>query len=112
MNRQRALADLLRKTADAIDQGTCTLTNAQASMIIDDLLNRPMSKEQASIYLGMERSSFDKAVRAGIIPRGRKVAGFGDGSWQIQASAEIRRVSELLTMATNGRRTKSSNTTV
>ena len=36
----------------------------------------------------------------------------GDGSWQIQASAEIRRVSELLTMATNGRRTKSSNTTV
>ena len=35
----------------------------------------------------------------------------GDGSWQIQASAEIRRVSELL-MATNGRRAKSSNTTV
>ena len=81
MDRQRLLADLLRKTADAIDQGTCLLTNAQASMIIDELTNRPMSKEQASIYLGMGRSSFDKAVREGIIPRGRKVAGFKELLW-------------------------------
>ena len=66
MDRQRVLADLLRSTADAIDQGTCILTNAQASMIIDELMNRPMSKEQASIYLGMGRSSFDKAVREGV----------------------------------------------
>lgn len=33
----------------------------------------------------------------------------GDGSWQIQASTEIRRVSELL-MATNGRRARTPNT--
>ena len=39
MDRQRVLADLLRKTADAIDQGTCLLTNAQASIIIDELYN-------------------------------------------------------------------------
>ena len=50
MDRQRVLADLPRKTADAIDQGTCILTNAQASMIIDELTNRPMSKEQASVF--------------------------------------------------------------
>lgn len=81
MDRQRILAELLRRTADAIDQGTCTLTNAQASMIIDELLNRPMSKEQASIYLGIGRSSFDKAIREGIIPRGRKVAGFKELLW-------------------------------
>lgn len=81
MDRQRLLAELLRKTADAIDQGTCILTNAQASMIIDELVNRPLSKEQASIYLGMGRSSFDKAVRDGIIPRGRKVAGFKELLW-------------------------------
>ena len=67
MDRQRMLADLLRKTADAIDQGTCILTKAQASMIIDELVNRPMSKEQASIYLGMGSSSFDKAVREGVL---------------------------------------------
>ena len=85
MDRQRVLADLLRKTADAIDQGTCILTNAQASMIIDELMNRPMSKEQASICLGMGRSSFDKASG---------------------------RVSELLALAINGRLAKSSNTTV
>ena len=36
----------------------------------------------------------------------------GDGSGQIQASTEIRRVSELLAMAINGRLAKSSNTTV
>lgn len=81
MDRQRALADLLRKTADAIDQGTCIVTNAQASMIIDELRNRPMSKEQAPIYMGMGRSSFDKAVRDGVIPRGRKVAGFKELLW-------------------------------
>ena len=81
MDRQRLLADLLRRTADAIDQGTCTVTNAQASMIIDELMNRPMSKEQASIYMGMGRSSFDKAVRDGVIPRGRKVAGFKELLW-------------------------------
>ena len=81
MDRQKTLADLLRKTADAIDHGTCILTNAQASMIIDELMNRPMSKEQASIYLGMSRSSFDKAVREGMIPRGRKVAGFKELLW-------------------------------
>ena len=81
MDRQRVLADLLRSTADAIDQGTCILTNAQASMIIDELMNRPMSKEQASIYLGMGRSSFDKGVREGVIPRGRKVAGFKELLW-------------------------------
>ena len=73
MDRQRVLADLLRKTADAIDQGTCILTNAQASMIIDALMHRPMSKEQASIYLGMGRSSFDKAVREGV-----RTASLGD----------------------------------
>ena len=33
----------------------------------------------------------------------------GDGSWPIQASTEIRRVSELL-MATNGRRARTPNT--
>ena len=36
----------------------------------------------------------------------------GDGSSQIQASAEIRRVSELLAMATNGRRAKVTKTTL
>ena len=81
MDRQKILADLLRSTADAIDQGTCILTNAQASMIIDELANRPLSKEQASIYLGMGRSSFDKAVRDGVIPRGRKVAGLKELLW-------------------------------
>ena len=33
----------------------------------------------------------------------------GDGSWQIPPRAEIRRVSELLAMAINGRRAKVSN---
>ena len=36
----------------------------------------------------------------------------GDDAWQIQASAEIRRVSEQLAMAINGRRAKSPNTIV
>ena len=36
----------------------------------------------------------------------------GDGSGQIHARAEIRRVPELLAMAINGRRVKSPNTIV
>lgn len=81
MNKTHLLADILRKTADAIDDGTCIMTNAQASLLIDELLNRPMSKEQASIFLGMGRSTFDKAVREGQIPKGRKVAGFKELLW-------------------------------
>jgi hypothetical protein len=72
---------MLRKTADMVESGSCVLTDAQASLIIDQLANRPLSKEQASIFLGMSRSNFDRLVREGKLPKGRKVAGFKELFW-------------------------------
>lgn len=41
----------------------------------------PMSKYQAFTYLNMSRAHFDKLVREGKIPRGRKITGFKELMW-------------------------------
>lgn len=74
-------ADLLREAANRIEDGTCRVTQAQIDAIVDDLNNRPMSKEQARVYLGISRSQFDKLVTLGRLPRGRKVRGFTNLVW-------------------------------
>lgn len=74
-------ADLLREAATRIEDGTCRVTQAQIDAIVDDLNNRPMSKEQARVYLGISRSQFDKLVALGLLPHGRKVRGFTNLVW-------------------------------
>lgn len=75
------IAAMLRQAADAIDSGSCIMTREQANLLLDELANRPMSKEQAAIHLNMSRSNFDRLVREGVIPPGRKVAGFKELIW-------------------------------
>jgi predicted DNA-binding transcriptional regulator AlpA len=40
-----------------------------------------MSKIKSCDYLGISRSAFDKLVREGFIPKGRKDEGFNELSW-------------------------------
>lgn len=42
---------------------------------------RRLSKYEACRYLNVSRATFDNYVRAGKIPRGKKVAGFKELSW-------------------------------
>lgn len=81
MQNNHHLAQLLREAADNLDSGSCVVTKEQASMLIDEIANRPLSKEQACRFLGMSRSNFDRLVREGTLPAGRKVAGFKELIW-------------------------------
>lgn len=42
---------------------------------------RRLSKYEACRYLNVSRATFDNYVRAGKIPKGKKVAGFKELSW-------------------------------
>jgi hypothetical protein len=80
-DKGRYVAGLLRSAADAIESGSCILTGEQMDMLLEELSNRPMNREQASIYLDMSASNFTRLVRLGTLPQGRKVAGFRELIW-------------------------------
>lgn len=40
-----------------------------------------MSKYQAYTYLNISRAQFDNLVRAGVLPKGKKTAGYKELSW-------------------------------
>lgn len=42
---------------------------------------RRLSKYEACRYLNVSRATFDNYVRAGKVPRGKKIAGFRELSW-------------------------------
>lgn len=77
---------LLLKIVDDIDAGNSYIDEGEAIEIIGSLkemvrADKPMSKYQAYTFLNMSRAKFDNLVRAGKIPRGRKVAGFKELQW-------------------------------
>ena len=77
----RIVARLLRETADRMEAGNTDITQEEALEIANALCHEAMSKAQAYKYLNMERSRFDDYVRAGLIPRGKKVLGFSELRW-------------------------------
>jgi hypothetical protein len=72
---------LLLKIVDDIDCGNSELTEEESLEVIKALRkysrkDAPMSKYQAYTYLNISRAKFDNLVRAGTIPRGKKIPGF------------------------------------
>ena len=81
------LKTLLLKIIDNIDSGNSNLTEEEAAQIIEYLKEvtdktKRLSKYQACQYLNISRSTFDKLVREGKIPRGIKQAGFKELFWR------------------------------
>jgi len=80
-----ALTKLVLKELDnvfnKIKAGNCELTEEESLDILRIIAHEPLSKDQASSYLNMGKSKFDELVRAGIIPKGRKVRGFKELRW-------------------------------
>lgn len=77
---------LLLKIVDDIDAGNSYIDEDEAMEMVGTLKemvrkDKPMSKYQAYTFLNMSRAKFDNLVRAGKIPRGRKVAGFKELQW-------------------------------
>ena len=78
---RKALARILRETADKFDAGTTDIDEEQTIEIMKIVAHQPMSKESASLYLNMSTSRFDTLVRDGYLPKGRKRIGFKEKVW-------------------------------
>lgn len=81
MSLKERVIKLLRETADKIDAGNSELSESEAMDIMRVLCHESMSKAQACIYLNLRRAQFDNLVRAGKLPKGRKVTGFTELHW-------------------------------
>ena len=75
------IRSLLQNCIDRIDAGNSNLSAEEEIEIIELLKkytnkDRKFSKYQACKYLNISRATFDKYIRDGKIPKGKKEAGF------------------------------------
>lgn len=75
------IRSLLQNCIDRIDAGNSNISADEEIEIIELLKkytdkDRKLSKYQACKYLNMSRATFDKYIREGKIPKGKKEAGF------------------------------------
>ena len=75
------IRSLLQKCIDRIDAGNSNISADEEIEIIELLKkytdkDRKLSKYQACKYLNMSKDTFDKYIRKGKIPKGKKEAGF------------------------------------
>ena len=75
------IKSLLQNCIDRIDAGNSNLSAEEEIEIIELFKkytnkDRKFSKYQACKYLNISRATFDKYIREGKIPKGKKEAGF------------------------------------
>lgn len=80
------IRSLLQNCIDRIDAGNSNLSADEEVELLELLKkytdkDRKLSKYQACKYLNMSRATFDKYVREGKIPKGKKEAGFKEIFW-------------------------------
>lgn len=79
------ISQSLRQLADDIDDGKFECDKEQMTQVVTQLAefngDRPLSKAQACDYLNISRSTFDKLVKDGKLPKGQKKMGFKELSW-------------------------------
>ena len=86
----------LLKVIDDIDAGNSNADEEEEIQIVKMLKEYTrkdiqMSKYQAYTYLNVSRATFDGMVRAGVIPRGKKVAGFKELRWSKKDLDKVKR---------------------
>lgn len=82
----KVIKSILLKIIGDIDAGNSNISEEEALEITKVLQSytdktQKMSKYQACQYLNVSRATFDNYVREGLLPRGRKVAGFRELFW-------------------------------
>lgn len=70
------LKTCLQEVINNIDAGNSYLDELECEEILGILIQDKYSKYQACKYLNVSRSTFDRYVKSGIIPPGRKQQGF------------------------------------
>lgn len=88
-----ALKEALLAIVRDIDAGNCDATEDEMAAALDALRRCTRAEERLSKYeacklLGVSRATFDRMVRDGRIPKGRKEQGFNELSW---ARKDLRR---------------------
>lgn len=81
----KVISQSLRQLADDVDDGKFECNEEQMTQIITQLAEFNMeflSKAQACDYLNISRSTFDKLVKEGKLPKGKKRLGFKELSWK------------------------------
>lgn len=86
----------LKKFIDEIDAGNSYLTEEEERRVVDAVKryfrkNNEWNKYQSYTFLNMSRASFDKKVREGKIPKGKKKQGSRELYW---SEKEIRRLAK------------------
>ena len=51
-----------------------------------------ISKYQAYTYLNMSRAQFDKLIREGVLPKGKKVEGFKELQWSLKEIKDRKKI--------------------
>lgn len=80
------LKKCLLKLVDDIDAGNTEITENDALQIcglVNELIHKDerMSKYKAYTYLNISRATFDNYVAQGLLPKGKKEAGYKELSW-------------------------------
>lgn len=86
MSKIILLKTCLLNLIDRIDSGNSNIEEDQCEEIIE-MINKmtvaknKYSKYQSYKYLGLSRATFDRYVKDGLIPEGRKESGFTEKFW-------------------------------
>lgn len=67
------LVQRMRKAADDLEAGNCSISMEQAENIIATFSHIEMTKEQICDEFELSRATFDRYVHDGYIPRGIKI---------------------------------------
>ena len=79
------IRNLLEKILLDIDAGNSNITEEEGKKIINtlsEITDNRMSKYQACQYLNVSRATFDNLVRDGLLPEGKRQAGFKEKYWR------------------------------
>ena len=81
------IRNLLQTCIDRIDAGNSNITAEEEIQILEMLKkytnkDKMLSKYQACEYLNMSRATFDKYVKDGKLPKGKKESGFKELFWK------------------------------
>lgn len=81
------IKELLQRIINDIDTGNSNMSEQDQEKVIKALRKYTRkdgnwSKYQAYTFLNMSRSNFDRLVREGKIPRGRKIIGYNTLFWR------------------------------
>ena len=78
---RRLVAKYMREVSDKIEVGTSEITEPEAIDLLKVVAHEVLSKAQACRLLNISPTRFDDYIRAGQLPKGRKVTGYKELRW-------------------------------